>query len=202
MKNAKNNFVFLLIFILCVSCVSPQQSQPYPADADDVITSVAVFSRKDFSVADAVKLLGTIDDKNHDATHWSFQLIPLPSERERVESIRIDTYDERRKLDSVEIKYVKPVLISYGKLRQKYGEPRSTRLPRVMCLPGNDNCAPAFIGYDFDFAPDPKNTDLDKKLGVFITLYMEWSKTIPNHTDKDFLEVKSIRFKRNVYDED
>ncbi len=69
-----------------------------------------------------------------------------------------------------------------------------------MNLPYNDNCAPD--GYDFDFAPDPKNTDSDKKLGVFITLYMEWGKTIPNHTEKDFLEVKSIRFKRNVYEED
>ena len=198
----KENLIVILIVVLCVTCVFPQKSQPYPADADDVMALVEIFSQKDFSVTDAVKLLGTIDDENYDETDWSFQLIPFPSERERVESIIINTYDERRKLDSVEINYVKPVLISYGKLKQKYGVPRSTRPPIVMCQSGNDNCAPAFVGYDFDFAPDPKNTNLDKKLKVFITLNMEWSKKIPKHKDKDFLEVKSIRFKRIVFDED
>lgn len=201
MNKAGSFFVFILILILCETFVYAQTVQPYPTNAEDVIASTEVFSRIDFSVKDAVKLLGKINEAEYDTKDWALSLIPFPAESKRVESVRIDTFDEQRELDSVTIEFVAPVLISFGKLRQKYGKPKLLPLPKVMCQSGDDKCRPAFVGYEFTFTPDRKKPDFGKKLEVFISLEMEWSKTLPKHTDKDFLKVKNLRFKRNTPDD-
>ena len=177
-----------------------QKSRPYPADAEDIIASVEVLSRVDFSINDAVERFGTINEKNRDdgfsGTDWSFLLTPFPSESEWVKRIVISTFDEKRKWGAVQIYYIKPPLISFGKLKEKSGTPTLLPLPRVTCAPGIDCQRPAFVGYGFDFVPDRKNSASDKRVEVFIGLEMEWSKEVPKHSDKDFLEVKAIRFKR------
>jgi hypothetical protein len=58
------------------------------------------------------------------------------------------------------------------------------------------NCPPGFVGYRFSFVPDTKSLASGKRLEVAIDLEMEWSKKVPRHTDKDFLVVKAILFKR------
>lgn len=179
---------------------STQKSRPYPANAEDIIASVEVFSKVDFSVKDAVERLGTINEKNRDdgfsGTDWAFLVTPFPSERERIKRVVVSTFDKKRKLGSVAIYYVKPILISYGKLKEKYGEPELLPLPHVTCLPGKNCQHPVFVGYDFSFVPDRENSASDKRVEVSIDLEMEWSKEVPKHSDKDFLAVKAIRFKR------
>ena len=201
MKNTGKKFVLLTIIFLCGTLVHAQNNL-YPANAEDVIASTEVFSRIDFTVKDAVKLLGKINEDDYDKEDWFLSLIPFPAESKRVKSVRIDTFDEQRELDSVTIEFVEPILVSFGKLRLKYGKPKLLPVPRIMCQMGNDNCRPAFVGYKFTFKPDRKKPDFEKKLEVFISLDTEWSKTIPKHTDKDFLKVKSIRFKRNFPDKE
>ena len=44
--------------------------------------------------------------------------------------------------------------------------------------------------------PDRESLATGKRLEVAINLEMEWSKEVPHHSDKDFLVVKAIRFKR------
>lgn len=202
MNNAGNYFVFVLICGFCGTFVAAQNIQPYPKNADDVIASAEVFSLIDVSPKDAFKLLGTISEDNYNADDWAIILDPFPSEQARIESVRVDTFDNQRKLDSVQIEYVEPIQISFGKLKQKFGKPKFLPIPKIMCQSGGDKCRPAFVGYEFTFTPDGKKTDFDKKLEVFITLEMEWSKVVPKHTDKNLLKVKKIRFKRNNLDED
>ena len=191
MKNFRENFVFVLVFILCGTFVQAQKSQSYPVNADDIIVAVETFSRIDFSVEDAVNRFGKIDE-NGEPDDWAIDLTPFVSERERIESVTIFTFDERRKLDGVSIDYVRPISISYGKLRQKYGKPKPRPIPMILCQSG-DNCRPAFTGYVFRFEPA---TGANKSFGVTISLEMESSKTIPMYADKDFIQVKSISISR------
>ena len=195
MNDAKRNFLLtLIIFLLGGTFVHAQKTQPYPANADDIIATVEMFSRIDFSVENAVKRFGEIAENGEDEPdEWAFDLTPFASEQKRIESVTISTYDdERRILDGVSIDYVKPISISYGKLRQKYGNPKPRPIPLVLCRPGED-CHPAFTGYVFIFKPA---AGANKKFGVAINLVMESSKTIPKHADKDFLQVKAISISR------
>ncbi len=193
-------FLIILEVVLSGIFTHAQKNRPYPTNVGDVIASVEAFSKVDFSVKDSVKRFGVINEKNHDdefyGTDWVFLPTPFPSEREWVESIVITTFDEKRKLDAVQIDYVKPLLISYGKLKEKFGAPEPLPLPRVLCAPGKNCQPPVFVGYSFGFVPERKNSVSDKKVEVFINLDMEWSKEIPKPSDKDFLAVKAIRFKR------
>lgn len=187
MKNAGNYFLAVLLLFLCGTFVSAQKVKSYPANADDIIAAVEMISKIDFSVEDAVKQFGEINETG-EADEWAFELTPFTSEQERVESVTLYIYDEeRRKLDGVSINYVEPISISFGKLRQKYGKPKPLPLPIVLCRSGND-CRPAFTGYQFTLKPAAAS----KNFGITISLVMEWSKTIPKHADKDFLKVKSI----------
>ncbi len=194
MDKAKSKFLLALIIVLCGTFVHAQKSQPYPANADDIIATVETLSRIDFSVEDAVRRFGEIIESGEDEPDdWAIDLTPFASEQKRIESVTLFTNDdERRILSGVSIDYVKPISISYGKLRQKYGTPRPRPLPAKLCRPGDD-CPPAFTGYVFRFETA---AGANKKFGVTITLDMEPSKTIPKHADKDFLQVKSISISR------
>jgi hypothetical protein len=169
----------------------------YPQDAADVIAFSEIFSRLDFSVNDAIKRLGT---DSTERTNVSLALSPFPSEKDRIEGILLGTFDDtqegRNKLDYVEIDYRKPLLISYGDMVKKYGAPGYITPPIAKCPPRAVNCPPRFVGYHFSFVPDTKSLTSGKSRKVGINLEMEWSKEIPQHTDKDFLVVKAIRFKR------
>ena len=186
----------MLVIVLCGcgTLIQTQKSQSSTPDTDDIFVFADDFSRVNFSVQDAVKCFGTINENNRN--DWAFPLTPFPSERERVKEVILETFDEQRKLDAVRIEYIKPVLISYGKLKEKYGAPSLQRLPKILCAPGKIDCPPAFVGYRFKFVPDRKNSASGKSLDVSIDLDMKWSKEIPKPSDKDFLEVKAIRFKR------
>jgi len=208
-KMRKFSIILIIIFeLVSLGCIAfpqksesypPQKSESYPVNADGIISFVEVFSRADFSLNDAVKRFGTINAANRDdafsGTDWHILLTPFPPERERIKRVVLLTYDNKTKLDAVDIDFVKPILISYGKLKEKYGAPSPLRLPHVTCLEGVD-CQPAFAGYEFSFVPDHKNPASEKRREVFISLEMKWSKIIPKHSDKDVVEVKSILFKR------
>ena len=58
------------------------------------------------------------------------------------------------------------------------------------------NCPPRFVGYRFNFVPEGKSLSSGKSLAVAVDLEMEWSKELPQHTEKDFLAVKAIRLKQ------
>src|SRR5206468_2240547 len=125
---------------------------------------------------------------------------PLPSEKDEIKEVTLAIFDDtpegRRKLDYIEINYIKPIAVSYGKLREKYGPPVYLKPPVAKCAPRAVNCPPSFVGYRFSFVPDTKSLASGKSLEVAINLEMEWSKEVPQHTDKDFLVVKAIRCKR------
>ena len=190
----------LLLFSLCLTGRAGQKSVPYPQDADGVIAFVEVFSQADFSIKDAVKRLGTVNRANHDdefyGADWTILLTPFPYGRGQIKRVVLDTFDERRKLDAVEIDYLKPISISYGKLREKYGAPSYLKPSVANCAPRSVNCPPRFVGYSFRFVPDGKSLASGKSLEVAIDLEMEWTKEVPHHTDQDLLVVKAIRFKR------
>ena len=170
----------------------------YPKNAGDIIAFVEVFSQLDFSVKDAIKRLGTVYSAKPD--DFRIVLTPFPSERDEIEGVTLAIFDDtpegRRKLDYVEIDYIKPISISYGELREKYGAPGYIAPPVVNCKPRAVNCPPRFVGYRFSFVPEAKSLASGESLEVSINLEMEWSKEVPQHTDKDFLVVKAIRFKR------
>jgi hypothetical protein len=169
----------------------------YPQDAADVIAFGETFSRLDFSVNDAIKRLGTGSSAERDSLRIA--LSPFPSEKDRIERILLATFDEtqegRNKLDYAQIDYREPVLISYGEMVKKYGASGYIPPPIANCTPRSVNCPPRFVGYHFTFVPDTKSLTSGKSRKVVINLEMEWSKEIPQHTDKDFLAVKAIRFK-------
>ncbi len=127
-------------------------------------------------------------------------LTPFPSGKDEIKVIILAVFDDtregRRKLDYVEIKYIKPISISYGELREKYDAPGYIKPPVAKCKSRAVNCPPRFVGYRFSFVPDAKSLASGNSLEVVINLEMEWSKEVPQHTDKDFLAVKVIRFKR------
>lgn len=188
---------WLLLLSLCLTNSAGQKSEPYPKNADDIIAFIEVFSRVDYSVNDAIQHLGSVDPASHH--DFRISLKPFPSERDKIEKVVLDTFGETReasrKLDAVRIEYLKPIQVSYGELTKKYGAPAPLPLPRVKC-PTGVNCHPAFVGYRFSFMPAHKDSASGKRFEVSISLEMEWSKVVPQHTDKDFLAVKAIRFKR------
>src|SRR2546425_4651137 len=116
---------WLLFLTLCLTESYGQKRVHYPKNADDIIAFVGVFSQLDFSVNDAIKSLGTIYSAKPDDFH--IVLTPFPSEKGDVKELTLaifgDTPEGRRKLDYIEIDYIKPISISYGALREKYGAP-------------------------------------------------------------------------------
>ena len=191
---------WLLLSSLCLSYTAGQKSVRYPQDAGGVIAFVEVFSQADFSIKDAVMRLGTINQANHDdefyGTDSTILLTPFPYGRGQIKRVVLDTFDDKRKLDAVEVDYLKPISISYGELREKYGSPGYITPPVAKCTLRAVNCPPRFVGYRFSFMPKAESLASGKSLEVAINFEMEWSKEVPLHTDKDFLAVKAVRFKR------
>lgn len=201
MRKIKSIFgCWLLLSTLCLTSSAGQQSVRYPQDAGGVIAFVDVFSQAVFSIKDAAKRLGTVNQANHDdefyGADWTILLTPFPYGRGQIKRVVLDTFDDKRNLDAVEIDYLKPISISYGELREKYGAPGYIRPPVANCTLRAVNCPPRFVGYRFSFVPEHTGLASGKSLEVAINLEMEWSKEVPQHTDKDFLVVKAIRFKR------
>jgi hypothetical protein len=170
----------------------------YPKSAGDVIAFVEVFSQLDFAAKDAIQRLGTVSSAKPDDFH--IVLTPFPSDKDEIKEVTLvivdDTPEGRSKLDYIEINYLKPISISYGELREKYGAPTYIKPPAAKCGPRSVNCPPRFVGYRFSFMPDTQSLASGKIVEVAINLEMEWSKKVPQHTDKDFLAVKAILFKR------
>ena len=191
---------WLLLSNLCLIDSAGQKSVRYPQDARGVIALVDVFSQPGFSIKDAVQRLGTVKRANHDdefyGADWTILLTPFPSGRGQIKRVVLDTFDDKRKLEAVEIDYLKPISISYGELREKYGAPSYLKPPVAKCAPRAVNCPPRFVGYRFRFVPEAKSLASGKSLEVAINLEMEWIKEVPQHTDQDLLVVKAIRFKR------
>jgi hypothetical protein len=193
----------LAILSFCLGNAGQKSIPTYPKNGGDVIALAESLSRVDYSVSDAIKCFGTVNQANGDdevsVGDFGILLTPSASARKDVKRVVLYTFDNergaKRSLESVEIDYIKPIQLSYGELVKKYGEPGRLPLPRVRCRPGV-NCHPAFVGYDFRFVPGSRDTNSDKRLEVYINLEMEWSKVIPQHSDQDFLAVKSIHFKR------
>jgi len=189
---------WLLLSSLGLTASIGQESMRYPQDAADIIAFSEIFSRLDFSVNDAIKRLGTVFSAERN--DFRIALSPFPSEKDRIRGVMVASFDEteegRNKLDYVEIDYLKPVLVSYGEMVKKYGAPGYLPPPVVKCPSHAVNCPPRFVGYQFSFVPDTKSLTSGKSREVTINLEMEWSKEVPQHTDKDFLAVKAIRFKR------
>lgn len=184
----------LLLLPLCLTNVMGQQSAGYPQNAGDIISLVETFNRIEFSVNDAVEKFGTAkrDDKVFTGD-GSFVLTPFASNRTLVKKVVLDVFES--KPDRVNIEYIKPILISYGSLKEKYGAPRYRSPPVMKCKRGVD-CQPRFVGYSFDFLPKQKNMISGKWLEVVVDLMMQWSKEVPQHTEKDFLAVTAIQVRR------
>jgi len=182
MRNLKS-FVscWLLLLTLCLTDSHGQRRLSYPKNADDIIAFVGVFSQLDFSVNDAIKSLGTIYSAKPDDFH--IVLTPFPSEKGDVKELTLAIFDDtpegRRKLDYVEIDYLKPISISYGALREKYGAPGYLTPPVAKCALHAVNCPPRFVGYSFTFMPDRESLATGKRLEVVINLEIEWSKEVP-----------------------
>ena len=189
---------WLLLLILFLTDSAGQRRVHCPKNAGELIAFVGVFSQFDFSVNDAIKRLGTVYSAKPD--DFNVVLTPFPSEKDKVQRVTLAKFDDtpegRLKLDYVEIDYIKPISISYGELREKYGAPGYIKPPVAKCAPRAVNCPPRFVGYRFSFVPDTRSLASGKSLEVAINLEMEWSKEVPQHTDKDFLVVKALRFKR------
>jgi hypothetical protein len=191
---------WLLLSNLCLTGSAAQKSMRYPQDAAGVIALVDVLSQANFSIEDAVKRLGIVNQANHDdefyGADWTILLTPFPYGRGQIKRVVLDTFDNKRKLEAVTIDFLKPISISYGELREKYGAPGYIRPPVANCTRRAVNCPPRFVGYRFSFVPEAASLASGKSLEVSIDLEMEWSKEVPQHTNKDFLVVKAIRCKR------
>ena len=189
---------WLLLLILCLTDSASQRRGHCPKNAGDIIAFVGVFSQLDFDVKDAIQRFGTVYSARPEDFHIA--LTPFPSDKDEIREVTLaifaDTPEGRRKLDYIEINYIKPISISYGELREKYGAPGYLKPPVAKCALRAVNCPPRFVGYRFNFVPDNRSLALGKSLEVAIDLEMEWSKEVPRHTDKDFLVVKAILFKR------
>ena len=189
---------WLLLLTLCLTDSASQRRRHYPKNAGDIIAFVGVFSQLDFAAKDAIQRLGTVYSARPDDFHIA--LTPFPSDKDEIKDVTLAIFDDtpegRRKLDYIEINYIKPISISYGELREKYGAPGYIKPPVANCGPRSVNCPPHFVGYRFSFVPDITSLAPGKSLEVAIDLEMEWSKKVPQHTDEDFLAVKEILFKR------
>jgi hypothetical protein len=188
----------LLLLTLGLTDSAGQGRKHYPKNADDITAFVGVFSQPDFAVKDAIQRFGTVYSAKPDDFH--IVLTPFPGDKDKIKDVTLalldDTPEGRRKLDYIEINYLKPISISYGALREKYGAPGYIKPPVANCAARAVNCPPRFVGYRFRFVPDPRSPTAGKSLEIAINLEMEWSKEVPQHTDKDFLLVKAILFKR------
>jgi hypothetical protein len=169
-----------------------RESTRYPQDAAGIIVFVEAFSEADFFVKDAIKKLGTAP-ADYDGKDGSVVLTPFPSQQTMIKNVVLEVFEG--KPNRVTIEYINPVRISYGALKERYDSPRNLAPPVVHCKP-RVNCQPAFVGYTFSFTPDFENKTSGKSFEVAVDLTMEWSKVVPRHTDKDFLEVKEIQFRR------
>ena len=189
---------WLLLLTLCLTDSASQRRSHYPKNAGDIIAFVGVFSQPSFDAQDAIQRLGTVYSARPDDFHIA--LTPFPSDKDEIKEVTLAIFDDtpegRRKLDYIEINYIKPISVSYGELREKYGAPGYIKPPLAKCAPRAVNCPPHFVGYRFSFVPDTRSLASGKSLEVAIDLEMEWSKEVPQHSDKDFLVVKAILFKR------
>jgi hypothetical protein len=189
---------WFLLLALCLTDRASQRRSHYPKNAGDIIAFVGVFSQLDFSAKDAIQRFGTVYSARPDDFHIA--LTPFPSDKDEIKDVTLAIFDDtpegRRKLDYIEIDYIKPISVSFGELREKYGAPRYIKPPVAKCAPRAVNCPPHFVGYRFSFVPDITSLAPGKSLEVAIDLEMEWSKKVPQHTDEDFLAVKAILFKR------
>jgi hypothetical protein len=189
---------WLLLLTLCLTDSASQRRSHYPKNAGDITAFVGVFSQLDFDVKDAIQRLGTVYSARPDDFH--IVLTPFPSDKDEIKEVTLAVFDDtpqgRRKLDYIEINYIKPISISYGELREKYGAPGYLKPPVAKCAPRAVNCPPRFVGYRFKFVPDNESLASGKRVEVSIDLEMEWSKEVSQHTDNDYLVVKSILFKR------
>src|SRR5205085_11823906 len=176
----------------CLSDGASQRRMHYPKNAGDIIAFVGVFSQLDFAAKDAIQRLGTVQSAKPDDFH--IVLTPFPCDKDEIKEVTLaifdDTREGRRKLDYIEISYIKPISISYGELREKYGAPGYIKPPVANCAPRSVNCPPAFVGYRFSFVPDTKSRASGKSFEVAINLEMSWCKKLPQHTDKYFLDVQ------------
>ncbi len=150
MRNIKSIVsCWLLLLTLCLTDIDGRGRVPYPKNADDVVAFVEVFSQIDFSVKNAIKRLGTIYSAKPDDFH--IVLKPFPSAKRQIKELTLAIFDDtpegRRKLDYIEIDYLKPISISYGELREKYGAPGYLKPPVANCAPRAMNCPPRFVGY-------------------------------------------------------
>lgn len=175
----------------------------YPKNAGDVIALAEILSRVDYSLNDAIRHFGTVNPANHDdevfLSDFAILLTPSASARNDIKRVVLYTFENKqeakRALESARFDYLKPIQISYGELVKRFGTPAPLPLPRVKCAAGV-NCHPAFVGYRFRFVPGSRDADSSKRLEVYISLEMEWTKVVPQPTDKDFVVVKSVLFKR------
>ena len=134
---------WLLLLSLCITSGAEQDSVRYPQNADDITAFVELFSQADFSVNDAIRKLGTVNTANHDdEVHLhdlAILLTPPSAHQDEIKRVVLETFDDvgeaRRKLDSVEIDYIKPASISYGELKKKYGVPSLLLPPKIKYLP-------------------------------------------------------------------
>jgi hypothetical protein len=170
-----------------------QKPARYPQDAADIIGFVETFSGADFSVKDAIKNLGTANPPNYDGKDGSVLLTPFPSQQTIIKNVVLEVFEG--KPNRVTIEYIDPISISYGALKERYDSPHNLAPPVVHCKPRVD-CQPAFVGYTFTFTPDWESKTSGTSFEVDVDLSTQWSKVVPRHTDKDFLEVKEICFRR------
>ena len=105
-----------------------------------------------------MKRLGIVNQANHDdefyGADWTILLTTYG--REQIKRVVLDTFDDKRKLEAVKIDYLKPISISYGELREKYGAPGYIRPPVARCTPRAVNCPPRFVGYRFSLCLRPR----------------------------------------------
>lgn len=185
---------WLLLSSLCLTDSAGQKGVRYPQNAGEVIAVVDSFSQVDFSVKDAIKRFDAANPAKDYHKDGSVLLTLSQSDQRIIKRAVLDIF--AGKPDRVNIEYIKPVSISYGTLKEKYGSPRYLSPPVAKCAPRAVNCPPRFVGYSFSFMPDEASITSGKRLGVAVDLAMQWSKEVPRHTDKDVLTVKEIRFRR------
>lgn len=184
----------LLLSSLCLTESAGQRSARYPQNAGEVIAIVDSFSQVEFSVKDAIKHFAAANPAQDDHKDGSVLLTLSQPDQRIIKRAVLEIF--AGKPDRINIEYIKPVLISYGTLKEKYGSPRYLSPPVAKCAPRAVNCPPRFVGYSFTFKPDEASIASGKRLEVAVDLAMPWSKEVPRHTDKDVLAVREIRFRR------
>jgi hypothetical protein len=112
---------WLLLLTVCLTDSASQRRRRYPKNGGDIIAFVGVFSQLDFSVKDAIQRLGIVYSAKPDDFHIA--LTPFRSDKNEIKEVTLAIFDDtpegRRKLDYIEINYIKPISVSYGELRAR-----------------------------------------------------------------------------------